>query len=113
MTERMNTMANRPRLTKNDLAEMLKNNPAQLIKLSEQACLAHARRAVFEQTDKLVADSLQELTLDDLEPAVSETPITIPVGKLKGRPDLGNVGVHIKVTMELRNCDDMYAPKED
>lgn len=111
MTERMNTMANRPRLTKNDLAEMLKNNPAQLIKLSEQACLTHARRAMLEQTDKLVSGEIT--SLDDLEPAVGETPLTIPVGKLKGRPDLGNVGVHIKVTMELRNCDDMYAPKED
>lgn len=99
------------RVTEDQLVDMLKHNPANLIKLSERACLTHARRAMLEQTDKLVSGEITSLA--DLEPGVGETPVTVPIGKLKGRPDLGNVGVHIKVTMELRNCDDMYKPKED
>jgi hypothetical protein len=74
--------------------------------------LGTRRRGIFEQTDKLVADEARLLTLTDFGVSVGETPITIPIGTLKGRPDLGNVGINIKVTMELRNCDDMYEPKQ-
>jgi hypothetical protein len=82
-------------------------------KLSEQACLVHARRAVFEQTHALVADTEKKLTLADFEAGIGETPVTIPIGTLKGRSDLGHIGVHIKVTMTLQNVDHMYEPKND
>jgi len=100
-------------ITKEDIAEILKNSPAELIRLSEQACLAHARRGILETSDKLVADEEKALTLADFEASIGETPVSLPIGTLKGRPDLGHIGVNIKVVMTLRNVDHMYKEADE
>ncbi len=84
-------------LTAEDLRNM---DPVALLKLVSDTTACHTVGELVKLCDTLTAAG-PGVPLDDNASVENTSPVAVPLGALKARPDLGVLGVRVKVIMTL------------
>ena len=87
---------------RNDAENLGKLSPADLVRLVVKACAGHAVIDLNKAIGQLI--EVPTLPLGDTK-GESEAPVPVPMGRIRGRGDLGDLGVRVKVTMTLENIE--------